>query len=89
MTEVLRIEAGELSADEIIDALNDGRRILVDVEVAGGRGSATTGRRTTATRRRTSTATRTKPRCAAASTGWGTPTPSGLPTPTPARDDDF
>jgi precorrin isomerase len=37
MTEVLRIEAGELSADEIIDALNDGRRILVDVEVAGGR----------------------------------------------------
>jgi hypothetical protein len=37
MTEVLRIEAGELSADEIIDALNDGRRILVDVEVAGSR----------------------------------------------------
>lgn len=37
MTEVLRIEAGDLSADEIIDALNEGRRILVDVEVAGGR----------------------------------------------------
>jgi hemin uptake protein HemP len=37
MTEVLRVEAGELSADEIIDALNDGRRILVDVELAGGR----------------------------------------------------
>ncbi|WP_280588335.1 hypothetical protein [Halorubrum sp. Boch-26] len=37
MTEVLRVEAGELSADELIDALNDGRRILVDVEVAGGR----------------------------------------------------
>ncbi|MFC7187498.1 hypothetical protein [Halorubrum yunnanense] len=37
MTEVLRVEAGELSADEIIDALNNGRRILVDVEVAGGR----------------------------------------------------
>ena len=37
MSDVLRIEAGELSADEIIDALNDGRRILVDVQVAGGR----------------------------------------------------
>ena len=37
MTEVLRVEAGELSADEIIDALNDGRRVLVDVELAGGR----------------------------------------------------
>jgi len=36
MTEVLRVAAGELSADELIDALNDGRRILVDVEVAGG-----------------------------------------------------
>ncbi|QAU13254.1 hypothetical protein EKH57_11250 [Halorubrum sp. BOL3-1] len=36
MSEVLRVDAGELSADELIDALNDGRRILVDVEVAGG-----------------------------------------------------
>lgn len=36
MTEVLRVEAGELSVDELIDALNDGQRILVDVEVAGG-----------------------------------------------------
>ncbi|MFD1570914.1 hypothetical protein [Halorubrum laminariae] len=36
MTEVLRVDAGELSADELIDALNDGQRILVDVEVAGG-----------------------------------------------------
>lgn len=36
MSEVLRIEAGDLSADEIIDALNKGRRILVDVEIAGG-----------------------------------------------------
>ena len=36
MTEVLRVAAGELSADELIDALNDGRRILVAVEVAGG-----------------------------------------------------
>ncbi|MFW5917475.1 MAG: hypothetical protein ACOCRD_03590 [Halorubrum sp.] len=37
MTEVLRIEAGELPVDELIGALNDGRRVLVDVEVAGGR----------------------------------------------------
>jgi hemin uptake protein HemP len=36
MTELLRVAAGELSADELIDALNDGQRILVDVEVAGG-----------------------------------------------------
>jgi len=36
MTELLRVAAGELSADELIDALNDGRRVLVDVEVAGG-----------------------------------------------------
>lgn len=35
MSEVLRVEAGELSVDELIDALNDGRRIMVDVEVAG------------------------------------------------------
>ena len=35
MSEVLRVEAGELSVDELIDALNDGQRILVDVEVAG------------------------------------------------------
>ena len=37
MSEVLRIAAGELSADEIMGALDDGRRILVDVEIAGGR----------------------------------------------------
>ncbi|WP_418285434.1 hypothetical protein [Halorubrum sp. DTA46] len=37
MSDVLRIEAGELAADEIIDALNEGRRILVTVEVAGGK----------------------------------------------------
>ncbi len=36
MSGVLRIEAGELSADEIIDALNEGRRIIVAVDVAGG-----------------------------------------------------
>ena len=35
MSEPLRVEAGELSVDELIDALNDGRRVLVDVEVAG------------------------------------------------------
>jgi len=35
MSEVLRVEAGELSVDELIDALNGGQRILVDVEVAG------------------------------------------------------
>ncbi|MDB2290662.1 hypothetical protein [Halorubrum ezzemoulense] len=35
MSEVLRVEAGELSVDELIDALNDGQRILVYVEVAG------------------------------------------------------
>ena len=35
MTEVLRVEAGELSVDEIIDALNEGRRIIVAVDIAG------------------------------------------------------
>ena len=35
MSERRRGEAGELSVDERIDALNDGRRVLVDVEVAG------------------------------------------------------
>jgi len=35
MSQLLRVAAGELSVDELIDALNDGRRVLVDVEVAG------------------------------------------------------
>lgn len=35
MTEPLRIEPGERSADEIIDTLDSGRRILLGVEVAG------------------------------------------------------
>lgn len=33
--EPLRIEAGELSADEIIDALAEGRRVVVDAEMFG------------------------------------------------------
>jgi len=36
MSGVLRVDAGELSADEIIDALNMGRRIIVAVDIAGG-----------------------------------------------------
>ena len=36
MSGVLRVDAGELSADEIIDALNGGRRIIVAVDIAGG-----------------------------------------------------
>ncbi|MBP1922629.1 hypothetical protein J2751_001642 [Halorubrum alkaliphilum] len=32
----LRIEPGERSADEILDELRAGRRILIGVEVAGG-----------------------------------------------------
>ena len=35
MTPPLRIEPGERPADEIIAALREGRRVLLDVEVAG------------------------------------------------------
>lgn len=36
MAEPLRVEAGELSAEEILDILLDGRRILVEAEMMGG-----------------------------------------------------
>jgi hemin uptake protein HemP len=32
----LTIEAGELTADEILDALGDGSRVVVSVEMLGG-----------------------------------------------------
>ncbi|SMO33012.1 hypothetical protein [Halorubrum cibi] len=35
MTPPLRIEPGERPADEIIAALREGRRVVLDVEVAG------------------------------------------------------
>ena len=35
MAEPLRIDPGDRTADEIIDALNEGRRILVTVEMLG------------------------------------------------------
>ncbi len=35
MSGPLRVDPGELSADEIIAALNDGRRVLVTVEMLG------------------------------------------------------
>ena len=36
MAEPLRIESGELTADEILDELRSGRRIVVSVEMLGG-----------------------------------------------------
>lgn len=35
MTEPLRTTPGELSADEVVAALDSGRRVLIDVEIAG------------------------------------------------------
>jgi hemin uptake protein HemP len=36
MPEPLRIKAGELTADEIIAALAEGRRVVVETEMLGG-----------------------------------------------------
>ncbi|ELZ94351.1 MULTISPECIES: hypothetical protein [Haloferax] len=36
MPEPLRVESGELTADEILDALRDGRRVVVRAELLGG-----------------------------------------------------
>lgn len=36
MSEPLRISAGELTAEEILDALADGRRVVVRTELLGG-----------------------------------------------------
>ncbi|MFB6282034.1 MAG: hypothetical protein ABEH40_08445 [Haloferacaceae archaeon] len=36
MSGPVHVEAGELSAEEIIDALRDGRRVVVRTEVLGG-----------------------------------------------------
>jgi hemin uptake protein HemP len=36
MPEPMRVEAGELTADEILAALRDGRRIVVRTEMLGG-----------------------------------------------------
>ncbi|KAB1192940.1 hypothetical protein GJR96_05560 [Haloferax sp. MBLA0076] len=36
MADLLRIESGELTADEILDALLDGHRIIVRAEMLGG-----------------------------------------------------
>lgn len=35
MTEPLRTNPGELTANEVIDALDSGRRVLITVEIAG------------------------------------------------------
>ncbi|WP_435319996.1 hypothetical protein [Haloarchaeobius sp. TZWSO28] len=35
MPEPLRARAGELSADEILDAMKDGRRVLITTEMLG------------------------------------------------------
>lgn len=35
MAAPLRVESGELTTDEIIDALNEGRRVVVETEVVG------------------------------------------------------
>ncbi|MFB6123794.1 MAG: hypothetical protein ABEJ78_10090 [Haloferacaceae archaeon] len=36
MTDPLCVAAGELTADEILDALNEGRRVVVRTEMLGG-----------------------------------------------------
>jgi hemin uptake protein HemP len=36
MVEPLRVDAGELSADEILTALNEGRRVVVTTTMMGG-----------------------------------------------------
>lgn len=36
MSGPLRIESGELTAAEIVDALRDGRRVVVEAELLGG-----------------------------------------------------
>lgn len=35
MVTPLRIQSGELTVDEIIDALNDGKRVVVETEMLG------------------------------------------------------
>ncbi len=35
MSDVLRVDAGELPADEIIGAMREGRRVLISVAIAG------------------------------------------------------
>jgi hypothetical protein len=35
MTEPIRARPGELTADEVVDALDSGRRVLITVEVVG------------------------------------------------------
>jgi len=35
MADLLRVTEGEMSADEVIDALNDGRRVIVLTEFLG------------------------------------------------------
>jgi hypothetical protein len=36
MAEPLRVEAGELTAEEILEALRDGRRVVVRTQMLGG-----------------------------------------------------
>jgi hypothetical protein len=36
MAEPLRVDAGELTAEELLDALQDGRRVVVRTDVLGG-----------------------------------------------------
>ncbi|SFL38452.1 hypothetical protein SAMN04487950_3569 [Halogranum rubrum] len=36
MPEPLHAKAGELSADEILDALREGRRVVIETEMLGG-----------------------------------------------------
>jgi hemin uptake protein HemP len=36
MPEPLRVKSGELTADEIITALTEGRRVIVEAEMLGG-----------------------------------------------------
>ncbi|MUV57827.1 hypothetical protein [Halogeometricum sp. CBA1124] len=36
MPEPLRAKSGELTADEILDALREGRRVIVEAEMLGG-----------------------------------------------------
>ena len=41
MTDPLRISAGEMTAEEILDALRDGRRVVVKTEVLGSEHTVT------------------------------------------------
>jgi hypothetical protein len=36
MPEPLRVKSGELTAEEILDALREGRRVVVETEMLGG-----------------------------------------------------